>query len=556
MPAASIAPGKGEYAPFGPSHLVEASHPANAWFTTAQVKASAYLNSVIRLPSGELYERHSSAPNLVNCLETGRATSYYRWGTVINRGDITAQYASAGSYYCPKTLIAGFELNTWYVLVLKLDHDANSSSELFRTEVYKKANPGIRGYYTRDMVDGLSWRFHHWIYTSGTHSYLDNYYERTISSDVVYVGNLYEKDLTPNPDVETKYYYLGSSRIAMRKAGVVSYILTDNLGSTVASCDATCSAASLVNRRYYSYGEPRYTTGTMPSQRLFTGQLFDEALGLYYYGARWYDPYIASYSSPDSVVPDPGNPQALNRYSYVLNNPLKYVDCNGHFPILPILLAAAVVGGGGFAWLSTAPAVNAPTLDDSSVKTDYTEQDRAMLGVIPQDVQSGNWGMVGLGLLNYVPGGRYLKQAKALVPEIRALAESRALRGSVPRLASALERGAPGAVFQAQRTLHYWADLVGMEYRELFNGRVGYLDIVLSGNRVVDPKDWTGWAGHSASEQVAMLRHLRQQTQKYLGNANYSLKFEFKGFIPEPALQELAELQKIYGERLSWEVIP
>ncbi|WP_347243018.1 hypothetical protein, partial [Thermogutta sp.] len=34
---------------------------------------------------------------------------------------------------------------------------------------------------------------------------------------------------------------------------------------------------------------------------------------------------------PDPLVPEPGNPQALNRYVYVTNNPLRYVDPTGHF---------------------------------------------------------------------------------------------------------------------------------------------------------------------------------------------------------------------------------
>ncbi|MCX7683011.1 MAG: polymorphic toxin type 10 domain-containing protein [Anaerolineae bacterium] len=42
-------------------------------------------------------------------------------------------------------------------------------------------------------------------------------------------------------------------------------------------------------------------------------------------------------------MPEPGNPQALNRYSYVLNNPIRYVDADGHLPIIPLLLVGAVV---------------------------------------------------------------------------------------------------------------------------------------------------------------------------------------------------------------------
>jgi hypothetical protein len=40
--------------------------------------------------------------------------------------------------------------------------------------------------------------------------------------------------------------------------------------------------------------------------------------------------YITRFSQPDSIVPDPYNPQSLNRYSYVLNNPIRYNDPTGH----------------------------------------------------------------------------------------------------------------------------------------------------------------------------------------------------------------------------------
>ena len=47
-------------------------------------------------------------------------------------------------------------------------------------------------------------------------------------------------------------------------------------------------------------------------------------------GARWYDPQLARWASADSIVPQPGNPQSLNRYSYVHNNPVRYYDSDGH----------------------------------------------------------------------------------------------------------------------------------------------------------------------------------------------------------------------------------
>jgi RHS repeat-associated protein len=61
------------------------------------------------------------------------------------------------------------------------------------------------------------------------------------------------------------------------------------------------------------------------------GAIFDSSTGLYFYNARYYDPALGRFIQPDSIVPEPGNPQSFNRYSYVLNNPLRYTDPTGFF---------------------------------------------------------------------------------------------------------------------------------------------------------------------------------------------------------------------------------
>ena len=50
-------------------------------------------------------------------------------------------------------------------------------------------------------------------------------------------------------------------------------------------------------------------------------------------GARWVDPALSHWLSADTLVPEPGKPQAFNRYSYVYNNPLRYVDPSGYDPL-------------------------------------------------------------------------------------------------------------------------------------------------------------------------------------------------------------------------------
>ncbi|MCL4500057.1 MAG: RHS repeat-associated core domain-containing protein [Chloroflexi bacterium] len=70
-------------------------------------------------------------------------------------------------------------------------------------------------------------------------------------------------------------------------------------------------------------------SGSVPTDRLFTGQRLDQT-DLYFYNARYYDATIGRFVSPDTLIPNPANPQSFNRYSYVLNNPLKYTDPSGY----------------------------------------------------------------------------------------------------------------------------------------------------------------------------------------------------------------------------------
>jgi len=57
----------------------------------------------------------------------------------------------------------------------------------------------------------------------------------------------------------------------------------------------------------------------------------DEETGLYYFGARYYNPSLGRFITPDTIIPGFSDPQALNRYSYCLNNPINRVDPDGHW---------------------------------------------------------------------------------------------------------------------------------------------------------------------------------------------------------------------------------
>jgi RHS repeat-associated protein len=127
------------------------------------------------------------------------------------------------------------------------------------------------------------------------------------------------------------YYNAGGQRVAMRQwvgaSSVVYYLVSDHLGSTSLALDS--NRAVVAASRYLPYGDAVALSGTQPTDFQFTGQLRDAGIGLNNFGARWYDPYINRFVSPDTIVPGAGNPQALNRYSYALNGPTKYADPTG-----------------------------------------------------------------------------------------------------------------------------------------------------------------------------------------------------------------------------------
>lgn len=155
---------------------------------------------------------------------------------------------------------------------------------------------------------------------------------------VAYVSDRYEVQVSTG--VTTSYYFFGSQRVAMRQGDTLTYLYADYLGSASLATDASGNAIS--EMRYFPFGQVRFISGTMPTDRTFTGQRAEnlDAVGnLMDYGARYYSPLLGRFISADSVVPQPADPQSLNRYSYALNSPLVRVDPSGHGDC-PVLSAA------------------------------------------------------------------------------------------------------------------------------------------------------------------------------------------------------------------------
>lgn len=65
---------------------------------------------------------------------------------------------------------------------------------------------------------------------------------------------------------------------------------------------------------------------------MYTGKEKDVSTGLYYYGARYYDPDTGRFLTRDTMKGSGESPQTLNKYIYCLNNPLRYIDPTGNQP--------------------------------------------------------------------------------------------------------------------------------------------------------------------------------------------------------------------------------
>ena len=121
---------------------------------------------------------------------------------------------------------------------------------------------------------------------------------------------------------------LGRWRMGPDGAWTFLYTHTDHLGSTQAATDQ--SGAIAFHEHTGAWGQALFPAAENDNQGAFTGHIRDEATGLTYMQARYYDPAIGRFLSIDPVTfLDNGNPGYVNRYAYAFNNPINNFDPDG-----------------------------------------------------------------------------------------------------------------------------------------------------------------------------------------------------------------------------------
>jgi RHS repeat-associated protein len=120
-----------------------------------------------------------------------------------------------------------------------------------------------------------------------------------------------------------EYLYAGSSLLARIDGSTTKYYHQDHLSNRLTT---DSSGTALEQKGHFPFGEDWYQ-GT--DKLKFTTYERDSESGNDYAMARYYVNRLGRFSSPDPLAGDIANPESLNRYSYVLNDPLNLFDPTG-----------------------------------------------------------------------------------------------------------------------------------------------------------------------------------------------------------------------------------
>ena len=160
----------------------------------------------------------------------------------------------------------------------------------------------------------------------------------TVNTEYLYgIDGTLTTELAPGGKLVRGLLYGGGMHLAdYTQDGKTVFHLSDEVGSLVNTIDQT--GAAIESCAANPFGENLNCSPSVDyTETHFTDKKRDQESGLDYFGARYYGSTFGRFMSPDwamiiSPIPygDISNPQSLNLYSYVQNNPLSRVDANGH----------------------------------------------------------------------------------------------------------------------------------------------------------------------------------------------------------------------------------
>ncbi len=244
--------------------------------------------------------------------------------------------------------------------------------------IYNMNNSRSTMYYGSLEVDKLSRRFRKHYSTDGSMEIKQDMVNGTVEFITYIGGDAYTAPVVLKSDGTTQQYL---------------YIHRDYLGSIVA---VTNQSGTVVEKRLFDAwgnitrvqdGNGNNLIGLTVIDRGYTGHEHLQGVNLIHMNARLYDPMVHRFLQPDNFVQDPLNTQNFNRYSYVLNNPLKFTDASGEFAWIPVIIGA-VIGAYSGGVIANGGELN-PTKWELNIKTLGYMIGGAIVGGITGGVSNG-----------------------------------------------------------------------------------------------------------------------------------------------------------------------
>ncbi len=255
-------------------------------------------------------------------------------------GGTWSNFASVANPFPVSSMIVGQQVGTWsseasttsaifdnfnvWHPVYAYDANGNLTSDGTKCYEYNEANQ-----LSKVKECGNSHTIAEYVYDyNGLRMVKKNYVTGTLANTVVSWSDGYETKTPVGGSAQnTAYYWVNGELLSKRdNSGNRFYYQNDHLGS--ASLLTNSGGSVSEETSYDPWGVVK--SGGGKSKFQYTGQEKDSETGLNYYNARYYSSDMRRFTQPDLVVKNVYEPQTLNSYSYVQNNPVKYTDPSGH----------------------------------------------------------------------------------------------------------------------------------------------------------------------------------------------------------------------------------
>jgi len=258
----------------------------------------------------------------------GESFTVDRYGNLTGIGSISSAYTGCTQENMSVTATTANRLTTGTTPDFSYDSAGNMTNDTVNSYAYDAENRIC-------SVGGTS------CTTGTTYIYDAKGLRMKKSSGTSYLYGLGDEvlaELDSGGSVTNEYIYFNGKRIARRdSSGNVAYYFADHLGS--ARVVTNSSGAIQDDSDFYPYGGERVISSSSGNTYKFTSKERDSESGLDNFGARYYSSQYGRFLTPDwaakaTALPYAvfGDPQSLNLYGYVRNDPVTMADADGHCP--------------------------------------------------------------------------------------------------------------------------------------------------------------------------------------------------------------------------------